>query len=621
MGKILNFFKPSSAKSTETKEESKPITGGKFYFLNEKLKGDAKTSEDKWSNLLRKDIGEEHPFDFAEARKWAVDDPFMSGVVEKFLDFSIGAGYQIECDDGSAAEEIEDFLTLKRLRRWVEEALTTGNGFMELAGKEDIAPDNAQILKSDNMYVKREKSGEIQYYTQYKGNREKSIKFKPYEIAHLTHRLMGDDAYGLGLVLPLGFILTKKTELIKHMIKVMERKANSPYHVIMGDRENGVVPSSVDLEGFKKKLDYLKREPNWVTDPYVKIETVDFGKIGDKFSEPLNQVNQELFFGSQVPAVLMGQAKVPEGLAKVQMDAFKRRVTAIQNEIEWALKEKIFPRFTDQDVTIRWGEPTQDEKRKDLNTYVEILKLTRFGAVDMQVVNGLNQRIADILELDIEVDQDQELGMPAKPDPEKEPAEEPEEEHSHVSLEEDFEYSYDLTESQAKRDYTLQEWTGKDYVDEIGLENINFFLESYRFPEIANLKDKQINRLRLVLMEAFEKGNGIQKIAKDVREIAKIGTLEVPATADRKGYTINSRTRSVAIARTETIRASAEGTLERFKKEGIKKAEWIASHGDRTCPICDANDGMVAPVAEMQGMIPAHVSCRCSFAPYTDIKP
>ena len=329
MAKLFSFFRKESV--TPTIKE-----GGKFFFLTESLKGEVE-EKSEWTNVLLRDVGEEHPFDFAKARKWATDEPFIAGVIEKYVDFVIGAGFKLESEDKGAVERIEAFFKkvgFKKLAiQWLREALITGNGFLELAGPQGEEPTDAKVLKSEYMFVKRDKKGIVKGYTQYRGNLKKVISFKPHEIAHFAHRRLGDSAYGAGLVFPLGFILSKKASMINHLARLMERKANSPYHVVLGDKEKDVLPKDSDVDAFKSKLDYLKREPEWVTDPYVEIRHIDFGKIGDKFTQPLEMMNQELFFGSQIPAVLMGMARIPEGLAKVQMDAFKRRTTAIQNEM------------------------------------------------------------------------------------------------------------------------------------------------------------------------------------------------------------------------------------------------------------------------------------------------
>jgi len=79
------------------------------------------------------------------------------------------------------------------------------------------------------------------------------------------------------------------------------------------------------------------------------------------------------------------------------------------------------------------------------------------------------------------------------------------------------------------------------------------------------------------------------------------------------------RTRSRAIARTEIIRAHAEGQLDSFERLGVTKlgvmVEWSATGDDRMCELCSALDGVVMTLKETRGLLPRHTNCRCAYVP------
>jgi SPP1 gp7 family putative phage head morphogenesis protein len=79
------------------------------------------------------------------------------------------------------------------------------------------------------------------------------------------------------------------------------------------------------------------------------------------------------------------------------------------------------------------------------------------------------------------------------------------------------------------------------------------------------------------------------------------------------------RTRAMALAQTETIRAHAEASLTRFERYGLDqvngRAEWIAAKDSRTCPKCKAVDGVVYRIQDARGLIPMHPRCRCAWLP------
>ncbi len=102
--------------------------------------------------------------------------------------------------------------------------------------------------------------------------------------------------------------------------------------------------------------------------------------------------------------------------------------------------------------------------------------------------------------------------------------------------------------------------------------------------------------LRKELALGFEAGESIRELTKRI-----------------EGYfTENAKVRAEAISRTETISASAEGSLHRYELEGVDKSEFYPSPD--ACSVCLALAGEY-PTKEMHGLIPAHVNCRCVALP------
>ena len=98
-------------------------------------------------------------------------------------------------------------------------------------------------------------------------------------------------------------------------------------------------------------------------------------------------------------------------------------------------------------------------------------------------------------------------------------------------------------------------------------------------------------------------------------------SVKIPETRNatgeliRKSYimTVNADTRAWSMARTETIRASAEGTLKQYEKLGINKVQWSAANDSRTCAYCESQNNKILSLTEAQENIPSHDSCRCSW--------
>ncbi len=80
-----------------------------------------------------------------------------------------------------------------------------------------------------------------------------------------------------------------------------------------------------------------------------------------------------------------------------------------------------------------------------------------------------------------------------------------------------------------------------------------------------------------------------------------------------------NRKRARTIARTEVIRAHAEGQLDAFEQLGVEEvgvmAEWATAGDDRVCPMCGPLEGLILSVKEARDLIPRHPNCRCSWIP------
>lgn len=76
--------------------------------------------------------------------------------------------------------------------------------------------------------------------------------------------------------------------------------------------------------------------------------------------------------------------------------------------------------------------------------------------------------------------------------------------------------------------------------------------------------------------------------------------------------------RAHTVARTETIRAHAEGQLDSLEILGVSEVgaavEWSTAHL-RVCPLCRPLEGIVLSIQEARGMIPRHPNCRCAWIP------
>ena len=86
---------------------------------------------------------------------------------------------------------------------------------------------------------------------------------------------------------------------------------------------------------------------------------------------------------------------------------------------------------------------------------------------------------------------------------------------------------------------------------------------------------------------------------------------------DESGFVSNLYSRKAElIARTETIRAMSEASLERYEESKVvQMVEFEATGDERLCEECASLDGKRFTLDESHGVIPVHHECRCVFIP------
>ena len=338
---------------------------------------------------------------------------FFTAVIDKYVDFVVGPGFYITCDDERAKKILEDFMTDVNfdsvLRSWCKESLVKGNGFLEIGGSPKKGIEGLKILNANYMYVVRDKQGRVLSFNQYKGafdkfTKEKVVNFEPTQMAHFAFNKVGDCAYGLGIGYPSLKLVDNHLSQQKDMHWLMHRKANAPLQAKLGkvEGETKIIPKPEDVKAFGQEMETMDNKSNWATDALVELKVIDFGNIGEKFAKVVENDLDMMIYAFQIPGVLLGMANVAEGLARVQMEAFQRRIQSIQSEMEHIIEEHIFKRILnanglDVKVDFEWGVPSVMETQSKLTLMSDLVKSF---TVSPELKSMLEDQLVDLFDLD-----------------------------------------------------------------------------------------------------------------------------------------------------------------------------------------------------------------------------
>ena len=155
----------------------------------------------------------------------------------------------------------------------------------------------------------------------------------------------------------------------------------------------------------------------------------------------------------------------------------------------------------------------------------------------------------------------------------------------------------DISFFEGTREQFLQQSFGQpETVEKVQL------LASRVFTELRGVTEQMSQGISRALVDGLAQGQNPRTIAREM-------TRQVDIT----------RGRAERIARTEIIRAHAEGQLDSLERMGLEEVgvavEWNTAGDSRVCPLCQPMEGVTFSLQKARGLIPRHPNCRCAFVP------
>lgn len=628
----------------------------------------------EYQKLLAGYDAEPHREDYKVLEDMYRGYPIITAAINKTVDFVMGKGFRIKDRDHSTDKEtiIMDFMKEQEadqlLRQAVRDMLLFGDAYWEIV--KERGTGKIQALKSMNakqIYLKRKQSGEIVEYIQItKGHlikKEDMPRWKPEEIAHFQLNPIGNDAYGTGIVSPLkkhASILMRIETLAERIAK---RKANSYFHVKVGDENRK--PTTAELDSVVEALQDLKEDEEFVTSSDVSVESTDAGKKVMDLGPLMEHFTQQLIYGVEVPATLLGMANVPEGLAKAQAEAYERRIISIQRAIQATLEDQVFPLIVEgADFDFDWKIPNHDEKMAEITALTTLLgNLTIHPELRMRMEDRLNELLGfeplpkDRLEMDTQPMQllpPQVDGRPGEPRPPNtqpaNPRREPAEEGVRESAEEA------AIRAELQNDYTIEAYVGFDYKELLTyikreIKRTNYkalilpaILEPYSknpvlnmfsgnpiraLPEKISVDAIRSRGIKKVLSTGFEQGLSVRTMAKmmqpyvDKLEISRDTIRGQDGSILQRAYhkIFESDERSVLITRSEIVRISNNARIEQNIEMGLQEGLWVTQMDGRQCEECASMNGKVYPLNQVRDYAGnVHINCRCFIQGISPVK-
>lgn len=591
-----------------------------------------------------KELGVEHPFNFADMEHVYCKNGLVYGAVKRYVHSIIGE-FDIKAETPAAEELLKSFAKETQLKQviteWLIEGFVKGNGFIEL----DLKKKQIKVVNANNMYVVRNRKGEVMGYNQYIGDKskynfKKIVPLTPDKVVHIKINPVADSAYGYGILSPNELNITNIISAEQGMHKLLERKAGAPLHFQVGQPGESVNPSVISQ--VQQDLQYLTNKTEWVTDGNVKIDVVDFHEVGKNFQDLLAHDMLMFSYGTLIPESMFGKGNLPEGLADNNAESWKQLISSYQDILENLIENKIFKPYLlangmDVGVDFTWNLPTDkdiDARLTQLNAIISNMN------IDENIRRAANREIAKLMQwedalevLDVpspnaneermkQKAKEEQMKQPMVPGQKRESlsgvtakAQMP---HEH----QDGKFNSSLSDDNLNIiEYAnMNEIHGFNYTEYV--QKILQVLNDYPFDnlkaedakqlEMGLLPDSDIEKLRKILSEGFRENKSIAQIKAQIKE-----EIRLSDRLDNKGnLLLTAEERPGIIARTETITIANQGLKQLYKDNGIKRVRWLAAVSERTCEECQNLNGRVFNINEIQTGVdqpPLHPNCRCTL--------
>jgi SPP1 gp7 family putative phage head morphogenesis protein len=155
--------------------------------------------------------------------------------------------------------------------------------------------------------------------------------------------------------------------------------------------------------------------------------------------------------------------------------------------------------------------------------------------------------------------------------------------------------------SQAKYEGSKMEFLRSSFANPESVTKVKL-LAGRVYTELKGVSDDMAVRMSRTLTDGFVEGKNALTIARDLKKQLGLSTR-----------------RAETIARTEIIRAHAEGELTALEQLGVTEVgvmvEWSTAGDTLVCPLCGDLEGIVLKTSEAHGLIPRHPNCRCAYIP------
>ena len=322
-----------------------------------------------------------------------LSDPIIRTLIDLPCLYAVKDNFDIVTEDDALREELEEMFRDINIENilygWLRNARIFGTAYLEWTG------DNLVLRSSQNMFVKRNEHGQIEYYYQKVGDDKENVRFEEDEIIELKNNQFDDFAYGLSDIHPIIYLVDLKDYAERDIGAALNKYASSRFDVSAGLPDMPYGPDKINeiVEAFNNLApgeDIIHGNDIIIKELQGTQRAFEYGKYTDDI---LDKIHMAL----KVPKTMWTE---PERARPI----FEPYVRYLQTMVEGAINAQLMPQLESGEAKFKFRQINVEDAFTKAKTDMIYLSEGVLSPGEVREERGLDPE--GVVELDMETSED-----------------------------------------------------------------------------------------------------------------------------------------------------------------------------------------------------------------------
>jgi len=322
-----------------------------------------------------------------------LSDPIIRTLIDLPCLYAVKDNFDIVTEKEDIREEVEEMFRDINIENvlygWLRNARIFGTGYLEWTG------DNLVLRSSQNMFVKRNEHGQIEYYYQKVGDDKENVRFEEGEIIELKNNTFDDYAYGLSDIHPILYLVDLKDYAERDIGAALNKYASSRFDVSAGLPDMPYGPDKINeiVDAFNTLApgeDIIHGNDIIIKELQGTQRAFEYGKYTD-------DILAKIHMALKVPMTMWSD---PEKARPI----FEPYVRYLQSLVEGALNAQLMPQLEQGEAKFKFRQINVEDAFTKAKTDMIYLSEGVLSPGEVREERGLDPE--GVTELDMETSED-----------------------------------------------------------------------------------------------------------------------------------------------------------------------------------------------------------------------